>query len=108
MSLVPDLNGRVALVTGGSRGIGAAIAAALAEVGADVAVNYRERKVEAEAVAAAIAGMGRRSVTVAADVSSGAAVAAMLRQVSDSLGAPDVLVNNAGIALIRGIDDLRA
>jgi 3-oxoacyl-[acyl-carrier protein] reductase len=106
MSLVPDLNGRVALVTGGSRGIGAAIAAALAEVGADVAVNYRERKVEAEAVAAAIAGMGRRSVTVAADVSSGAAVAAMLRQVSDSLGAPDVLVNNAGIALIRGIDDL--
>jgi len=106
MSLVPDLTGRVALVTGGSRGIGAAVARMLAEVGADVAVNYRERKAEAESVVAAIAATGRRAVAVAADVSGSEAVAAMVRSVTDSLGAPDILVNNAGIALIRGIDDL--
>jgi 3-oxoacyl-[acyl-carrier protein] reductase len=106
MSLVSDLNGRIALVTGASRGIGAAVARLLAEAGADVAVNYRGRKAEAEAVAAAIAGAGRRSVAVAADVSRGDAVAALVRRVTDTLGSPDILVNNAGIALIRGIDDL--
>ncbi|PPQ35689.1 SDR family NAD(P)-dependent oxidoreductase [Rhodopila globiformis] len=106
MPLAPDLNGRIALVTGGSRGIGAAVACRLAEAGADVAVNYRERTADAEAVVAAIAQTGRRAVAVAADVSRGEAVAAMMRRVTDSLGAPDILVNNAGIALIRGIDDL--
>src|SRR4051794_28325972 len=99
MPLVPDLSGRVALVTGGSRGIGAAVARMLAEGGADVAVNYRERKAEAESVVAAIAATGRRAVAVAADVSGSEAVAAMVRSVTDSLGAPDILVNNAGIAL---------
>jgi 3-oxoacyl-[acyl-carrier protein] reductase len=106
MVLVPDLSGRVALVTGGSRGIGAAIARILAEAGADVAVNYRERKAEAEAVTASIARTGRRTIAVAADVSGSEAVAAMVRSVTDTLGAPDILMNNAGIALIRGIDDL--
>jgi 3-oxoacyl-[acyl-carrier protein] reductase len=106
MVLVPDLNGRIALVTGASRGIGAAVARLLAEAGADVVVNYRERKAGAEAVTAAIARLGRRSVAVAADVSSSEAVAAMVHSVTDTLGAPDILVNNAGIALIRGIDDL--
>jgi 3-oxoacyl-[acyl-carrier protein] reductase len=106
MPLAPDLNGRIALVTGGSRGIGAAIARSLAEAGADVAVNYRERRADAEAVAASIAQTGRRAIAVAADMSRGEAVAAMMRSVTESLGAPDILVNNAGIALIRGIDDL--
>jgi 3-oxoacyl-[acyl-carrier protein] reductase len=101
-----DLTGRVALVTGASRGIGAAIALALADAGADVAVNYRERVAEAENVAAAITAMGRRAITVAADVSGGEAVAAMVGSVEQKLGAPDILVNNAGIALVRGIDDL--
>jgi 3-oxoacyl-[acyl-carrier protein] reductase len=101
-----DLTGRVALVTGASRGIGAAIALALAEAGASIAVNYRERAAEAESVAAAITAIGRRAITVAADVSSGQAVAAMLRTVTEKLSAPDILINNAGIALIRGIDDL--
>jgi 3-oxoacyl-[acyl-carrier protein] reductase len=106
MPLVPDLAGRVALVTGASRGIGAAIAVALAKAGADVAVNYRERSTEADSVAAAITAIGRRAHAVAADVSDSTAVAGMVEDVTDHLGAPDVLVNNAGIALIRGIDDL--
>jgi 3-oxoacyl-[acyl-carrier protein] reductase len=101
-----DLSGRVALVTGASRGIGAAIALALAEAGGHVAINYRERVAEAESVAAAITATGGRAITVAADVSSGEAVGAMLRTVTEELGAPDILINNAGIALIRGIDDL--
>jgi 3-oxoacyl-[acyl-carrier protein] reductase len=106
MPLLPDLAGRVALVTGGSRGIGAAIALALAEAGADVAVNYVQRSAEAESVAAAVTAIGRRSVCIAADVSDSTAAAAMVRDVTGQLGAPDILINNAGIALIRGIDDL--
>jgi 3-oxoacyl-[acyl-carrier protein] reductase len=100
------LAGRVALVTGASRGIGAAIAIALADAGADVAVNYRERVAEAEFVAGAITTLGRRAVAVAADVSRGEAVDGLVRAVEAMLGPIDILVNNAGIALIRGIDDL--
>ena len=100
------LTGRVALVTGASRGIGAAIARALAEAGADVAINYRDRAIEAEAVAAQITAVGRRSITLAADVSKSAAVTTMARTIEDKLGPIDILINNAGIALIRGIDDL--
>jgi 3-oxoacyl-[acyl-carrier protein] reductase len=100
------LTGRIALVTGASRGIGAAIARALAEAGADVAVNYRDRALEAEAVATQITAVGRRSIALAADVSQSAAVTTMVRMIEDKLGPIDILINNAGIALIRGIDDL--
>jgi 3-oxoacyl-[acyl-carrier protein] reductase len=102
----PDLTHRVALVTGASRGIGKAVALALAEAGADVAVNYRERAADAQAVVRAIEATGRRSMAVAADVSDSGAVAAMVQAVTDRLGGPDILVNNAGLALIRGLDDL--
>jgi 3-oxoacyl-[acyl-carrier protein] reductase len=100
------LTGRVALVTGASRGIGAAIARALAEAGADVAINYRDRATEAEAVATQITAVGRRSIALAADVSQSATVTTMVRTIEDKLGPIDILINNAGIALIRGIDDL--
>jgi 3-oxoacyl-[acyl-carrier protein] reductase len=100
------LTGRVALVTGASRGIGAAIARALAEAGADVAINYLDRATEAESVAAQITAIGRRSITLAADVSKSAAVTTIVRTIEDKLGPIDILINNAGIALIRGIDDL--
>jgi len=106
MTLNTDLHNRVALVTGASRGIGAAIALALAEAGAAVAVNYRERAEEAESIADAIRGRGGRALTVGADVSQSDAVAAMVERVAAELGAIDVLVNNAGIGLVRTIDDL--
>lgn len=101
-----DLGKHVALVTGASRGIGAAIALSLAEAGAAVAVNYRERAEDAEAVVARIEAAGGRAVAVAADVSQAAAVKAMVEQVAASLGPIDILVNNAGVAMVRGVDDL--
>jgi 3-oxoacyl-[acyl-carrier protein] reductase len=106
MSLLPDLTSRVALVTGGSRGIGRAIALALADAGANVAVNYRERVDNAHAVAEAIRAAGRRAIAVGADVSDSAAVTHMVNQIATELGPVDVLVNNAGIALIRTVDEL--
>ena len=106
MTIKPDLIGRTALVTGASRGIGAAIAMALAEAGAAVAVNYRERADEAEAVVAKIREFGGRAVAIAADVSQAAAVAKMVDLAGSALGAIDILVNNAGLAIVRGIDDL--
>src|ERR1700690_1041655 len=98
MSLLPNLTNRVALVTGGSRGIGRAIVLALAESGADVAVNYRERGDDARVVADTVRAAGRRAITVGADVSDSAAVANMMQVIAAELGAVDVLVNNAGIA----------
>ncbi len=106
MSMTPDLTNRVALVTGASRGIGRAVALALAAAGADVAVNYRERAQEASEVVAAVRAAGRRAVAVAADVSDSGAVTAMMRTIEAQLGAVDVLVNNAGVAIIRGVDEL--
>jgi 3-oxoacyl-[acyl-carrier protein] reductase len=100
------LNGRVALVTGGSRGIGRAIAVAFAEAGAAVAVNYRQREQEAADVVATIERAGGHAFAVRADVSSRDEVDAMMRQVDAHLGPVDVLVNNAGIATILDLDEL--
>ena len=106
MAAGQDLSAHVALVTGASRGIGAAVALTLAELGAAVAVNYRERADDAEAVVARIKAGGGRAIAVAADVSQAAAVAAMVEQVASALGPIDILVNNAGVAIVRGVDDL--
>ena len=92
------LTGRTALVTGASRGIGRAVALALAEAGADVAVNYRSAAEAAREVESQIAALGRRAIAVQADVSSAADVARLVGTVEERLGGIDILVNNAGIA----------
>ena len=101
-----SLRGHTALVTGGSRGIGAAIVRALAEAGASVAINYRERADAANALAKQITGAGGKAVAIGADVSEAGAVAQMMERASTELGPIDILVNNAGIAVVRGVDDL--
>lgn len=101
-----DLQNRVALVTGGSRGIGKAVAMMLAESGADVVVNYRESETEALAPVERIHAMGRRAAAIGADVSESVAVAALFRGAVEALGPVDVLINNAGIATVCGLDDL--
>jgi 3-oxoacyl-[acyl-carrier protein] reductase len=93
-----DLTGKVALVTGGSRGLGRAIAVAFAAQGADVAVNYRGNAAAAEEVVGEIRAMGRRSVAVQGDTSAGReACEAIVKAAVDEFGTVDILVNNAGI-----------
>jgi 3-oxoacyl-[acyl-carrier protein] reductase len=100
------LRGRTALVTGGSRGIGAAISRALAEAGAAVAINYRARTDEANKLAEDLRKTGVHATTVQADVSLVEAVSKMVDTAKSELGTIDILINNAGIAITRGIDDL--
>ncbi|HEX2140865.1 MAG TPA: 3-oxoacyl-[acyl-carrier-protein] reductase [Candidatus Limnocylindria bacterium] len=93
-----DLTGRVALVTGGSRGLGRAIALALAEQGADVAVNYRGNREAAEETVERIRSAGRRAEPIQGDTSGGReACAAIVKAALDAFGMVDILVNNAGI-----------
>ena len=101
-----DLHNRVALVTGGSRGIGRAIALVLADAGAAVAVNYRERAQEAAEVVEAVRATGRLTTAIGADVSVRQSVVDMIAQIESQLGPIDLLVNNAGTATVRGLDDL--
>ena len=100
------LSGRVALVTGASRGIGKAIALALAGAGADVAVNYRTQAEAAEAVRQTILSAGRKSIAIQADVSITAEVERLVRTVENELGPVGILVNNAGIAKILAPDQV--
>ena len=97
---------RVALVTGASRGIGKAIAMALADTDTAVAINYRERRDAAEDVADAIREAGGSATTFGADVSDAGAVDTMVRDIETRMGPVDILVNNAGIAIVRGLDEL--
>jgi 3-oxoacyl-[acyl-carrier protein] reductase len=106
MATTPDLHGKIALVTGGSRGIGAAVAVALAEAGADIAVNYRERAEAAATIAKDIGRTGRRALAVGADVSNSGAVAKMMERIAAELGPIDILVNNAGIGRRRAPEEL--
>jgi 3-oxoacyl-[acyl-carrier protein] reductase len=101
------LTGKVSLVTGGSRGIGRAIALALARVGCDVAVSYRERHSEAESTASGIREAGRRSAVLQADVSRAGEVTALAQSVESHLGPIDILVNNAGAIRIQKMEEIR-
>jgi NAD(P)-dependent dehydrogenase (short-subunit alcohol dehydrogenase family) len=101
-----DLTGRVALVTGSSRGIGAGIARVLAEYGADIAVNYVSGREQAEGVAAHIQALGRRTHIVQADVTDLDAVQQMVADVEQALGPISILVNNAGKNNLKNIMDI--
>jgi 3-oxoacyl-[acyl-carrier protein] reductase len=93
-----DLSGKVALVTGGSRGLGRAIALAYARQGADLAVNYRGNAAAADEVVTQVRGMGSRAIAIQGDTSAGReACEAIVKAALDEFGKVDILVNNAGI-----------
>ncbi|CAG2147970.1 SDR family NAD(P)-dependent oxidoreductase [Cupriavidus plantarum] len=101
-----DLNGKRALVTGASRGIGAAIALALAENGADVAFTYQHSAEKAEAVAKRIESVGRRAIAIEADSADPGAIARAVNRAADVLGGIDILVNSAAIGNAGTIADM--
>jgi len=110
---VIDLSGKSAVVTGGSRGIGRAIAIRLATQGADVAFSYRGNEAAATETAAAIEALGRRAVPVQADVSDPDAADALIKAALEAFGKIDILVNNAGITrddliMRMSLDDWRS
>ena len=92
-----DLTGNAAIVTGGARGIGRAIALALAEAGADVLITYKGNAAAADAVVAEIAAKGRTGVSLKADAAESGSAAAVVAQAMERFGKVDLLVNNAGI-----------
>ncbi len=91
------LDGKIALVTGASRGIGREIALEMAREGANVAINYAGSEAKALEVAEEIKALGRESITIQADVSSSESVESMVKQTIEAFGRLDILVNNAGI-----------
>jgi 3-oxoacyl-[acyl-carrier protein] reductase len=106
MRVEKTLEGKVALVTGGSRGIGSGVAIALAGRGAKVAVNYLTREKEAEDVLAEVEKIGPGGMTIRADVSKVDEVARMRDAVYDGLGMAQILINNAGIARPQPVQDI--
>ena len=101
-----DLAGKVAVVTGASKGIGASIAKELAAAGASVVVNYASAKDDAERVVASIKQKGGKAVAVQGDVSKEADVKRLFAETKQAFGAVDVLVNNAGVYAFQAIEDL--
>lgn len=106
MTATQDLTGKIALVTGGSRGIGRAASLMLAAAGADVAINYRSNATEAEKTRADVDRCGHRCITVRADVSVAADVARMVKTIEEKLGTIGILVNNAGIAQVQRPEEI--
>src|SRR5262245_41461598 len=97
---------KVALVTGGSRGIGAAVALRLAEEGIDVALTYQRSAEAAEEIAGKIRALGRNALAIQADCADPAAVAGAVERVVAELGGLDILVNNAGAGIIAPIGEI--
>ncbi|WP_328437729.1 SDR family oxidoreductase [Streptomyces sp. NBC_00444] len=106
MTSYGTLNGKVALVTGGSRGIGAATAVRLAREGADVAVTYVSGKDAAEDVVRAVEALGRRAVALRADSADAQEAAGAVTRTAEALGGLDVLVNNVGVGLLGPLESL--
>src|SRR6266478_388461 len=106
--IMDDLNGRVALVTGASRGIGRDIALALAAAGCSVAVAYNKDKAGAEAVVGEIKEGGQQAVALTGDVAKPDAAAALVRDTESQLGPIGILVNNAGINPVKPLDQITA
>ena len=100
------LTGKRALVTGASRGIGAAIAKALAAEGADVAITYEKSGEAAGEVVSAIKALGRKGIAIQADSADAAAVQASIQKAAGELGGLDILVNNAGILRLSPVKDI--
>ncbi len=101
-----QLTGKVALVTGGGRGIGRAVSLALARAGCDVAVNYRERRDDAHSAVREIQKLGPRATAIQADVSRAADVTQLVRAAESELGPIEILVNNAGKIHIQSVDQM--
>jgi 3-oxoacyl-[acyl-carrier protein] reductase len=100
------LHGKTALVTGSSRGIGRAVAVALAQAGAALAINYLRRETEARAVEEQILGLDCRCISVQADVSLASDVERLVGVAEDRLGPIDILINNAGIARVQPAEEI--
>jgi 3-oxoacyl-[acyl-carrier protein] reductase len=101
-----ELTGRVAVVTGASKGIGAAIARALAKAGAAVAVNYASNKADADRVVGEIIKAGGKAVAIQADVAKRADVKRLFEETREKLGRPNILVNNAGVYKFGPLESL--
>jgi len=101
-----DLSGRVALVTGGSRGIGAATALRLAEAGADVAVGCGQQREAAEEIAGKITGLGRRAVVVSGDMADPDVPRRIVAETAERLAPVDILVANAGTGVRADLDEV--
>jgi 3-oxoacyl-[acyl-carrier protein] reductase len=101
-----QLTGKVALITGGGRGIGRAVSLALARAGCDLAVNYRERRDDADSAVRETQNLGRRAAAIQADVSRAAEVTRLVREAESQLGPIEILVNNAGKMLIQAVDQM--
>jgi 3-oxoacyl-[acyl-carrier protein] reductase len=104
--IMGELNGKVAIVTGASKGIGAAIARTFAEAGAVVAVNYASNKADAERVVGEITKGGGKAVAIQADVAKRADVERLFKETNEKLGRPHILVNNAGVYKFGPLESL--